>query len=103
LAFWLSTRPELSAEARALRSVPDDRPVAAPTENQPQTPDVQPPKTNTEQTSRFHVVQKGDTLSGISVKYYGSSRYWQKILNANRDNIRDPNRLIPGSRLAIPE
>jgi len=59
--------------------------------------------TNTEQPQRIHIVQKGDTLSSISAKYYGSSRQWRKIALANRDNLPDPNRLIPGSRLLIPQ
>jgi 5'-nucleotidase / UDP-sugar diphosphatase len=58
--------------------------------------------TNTEQPQRIHIVQKGDTLSSISAKYYGSARQWRKIVAANRDNLPDPNRLTPGSKLIIP-
>jgi 5'-nucleotidase len=59
--------------------------------------------TNDEIRTRIHVVQKGDTLSSISAKYYGSARQWRKILAANRDNLPDPNRLIPGTKLIIPQ
>ncbi|MGB7582024.1 MAG: LysM peptidoglycan-binding domain-containing protein [Sedimentisphaerales bacterium] len=59
--------------------------------------------TNTEQPQRIHVVQKGDTLSSISAKYYGSARQWRKIVAANSDNLPNPNRLIPGSKLLIPQ
>ncbi len=58
--------------------------------------------TNSELTQRIHVVQKGDTLSSISAKYYGSARQWRKIVAANSDNLPNPNRLIPGSKLIIP-
>ena len=58
---------------------------------------------NPEPTQRIHIVQKGDTLSSISAKYYGSARQWRKILAANRDNLPDPNRLIPGTKLIIPQ
>ena len=57
----------------------------------------------TNATQRIHVVQKGDTLSSISAKYYGSARQWRKIVAANSDNLPNPNRLIPGSKLIIPQ
>jgi LysM repeat protein len=107
IVFWLSTLPNLSTQARALHSpsnkntgpsyqtnVSQSMPSPAPIESQPQT---------TEKPPRIHIIQKGDTLSGISTKYYGSPHYWQKILAANSDNLNDPNRLAPGSRLLIPE
>ena len=55
-----------------------------------------------QQSSRIHVVQKGDTLSKIAEKYYGSPRSWPKIVAANRDTLPDPNRLTPGTKLLIP-
>jgi 5'-nucleotidase/UDP-sugar diphosphatase len=58
--------------------------------------------TNDEMRTRIHVVQKGDTLSSISAKYYGSARQWRKIVLANRDSLPDPNRLVPGTKLIIP-
>jgi 5'-nucleotidase len=57
---------------------------------------------NAEQSTRIHIVQKGDTLSSISAKYYGSAKQWRKIVAANRDNLPDPNRLTPGTKLLIP-
>jgi 5'-nucleotidase len=59
--------------------------------------------TNDEIRTRIHIVQKGDTLSSISAKYYGSARQWRKIVLANRDNLPDPNHLTPGSKLLIPQ
>lgn len=60
-------------------------------------------KGSTEQPPRIHIVQKGDTLSSISAKYYGSARQWRKIVTANSDNLPNPNRLTPGSKLLIPQ
>jgi len=57
---------------------------------------------STEQTQRIHIVQKGDTLSSISAKYYGSAKQWRKIVAANKSNLPDPNHLTPGSKLVIP-
>ncbi len=54
-------------------------------------------------TQKFHIVRKGETLSEISRKYYGSANKWQKILDANRNVISDANKLRPETKLIIPE
>ncbi len=54
-------------------------------------------------TQKFHIVRKGETLSEISRKYYDSANKWQKILDANRQIIKDVNKLRPGTKLIIPE
>lgn len=53
-------------------------------------------------TETFYIVRKGDTLSGISDKYYGSASKWPKIFDANRKTISDANKLTPGTKLIIP-
>ena len=52
--------------------------------------------------SRFHVVQEGDSLSRISVRYYGTANRWQDIYDANRELLKGENALRPGQRLRIP-
>ncbi len=54
-------------------------------------------------TTRFHIVQKDETLSAISQQYYGTANQWRKILEANEQNIKDANRIRPGTKLIIPE
>jgi len=129
--IWLATLPNLSARARALQAaseatsspkLPDN--VSTQSLDIPPTPSIENqvlsienPDTNNEQqtsnnelrtmntelTQRIHIVQRGDTLSSISAKYYGSSKQWRKILTANRNNLPDPNRLSPGTKLIIPD
>jgi len=60
-------------------------------------------ESNVEGVVKIHIVEKGQTLSGIAYKYYGSANKWQKILDANRSRLKDANTLIPGMRLTIPE
>jgi len=53
-----------------------------------------------------HTVAKGETLSDISLKYYGSAvkEKWMKIYEANKDVIGDnPNLIVTGQVLKIPE
>jgi nucleoid-associated protein YgaU len=52
---------------------------------------------------RFHIIAKGQTLSEIAYKYYGSARQWPKIFEANRDKITDPKKLMPGTKIIIPD
>jgi nucleoid-associated protein YgaU len=47
-----------------------------------------------------HVVVAGDTLAGMAYAYYGEPHFWRAIAEAN--DIDDPMRLRPGSRLLIP-
>ncbi len=54
------------------------------------------------QTQKFHIVQKDETLSGISQKYYGSANKWKNIYEFNRNVIEDPNKIRSGIKLIIP-
>jgi nucleoid-associated protein YgaU len=47
-----------------------------------------------------YTVQSGDSLSKIG-SHYGIS--WQKIFEANRDKISDPDKIRPGQELTIPQ
>jgi len=85
-----------------LRDTKYDTPRSAEPASEIRTTNNEQLTTNTKQSQRIHIVQKGDTLSSISAKYYGSVRQWRKIVLANRDNLPDPNRLTPGIKLIIP-
>jgi hypothetical protein len=50
--------------------------------------------------SRSHVVQRGDTLSGIAGRLYADPADWRPIALANK--IENPRRLAPGAVLRIP-
>ncbi|MEO7725340.1 MAG: LysM peptidoglycan-binding domain-containing protein [Chthoniobacterales bacterium] len=51
---------------------------------------------------RSYTVQRGDTLASISRKFYNSSARWQRILDANSDQLTKPSDLKPGQSLVIP-
>ncbi|WP_347273802.1 LysM peptidoglycan-binding domain-containing protein [Candidatus Kuenenia sp.] len=59
----------------------------------------------TEQTTavKKHVVQAGDSLYKIALKYYKDGSKWKKILNANKHNIKNENALKAGQELVIPD
>lgn len=55
------------------------------------------------QAARFVEVEKGDTLSAISKRVYGDANKYQKIFEANKPMLKDPNKIYPGQVLRIPD
>jgi len=54
------------------------------------------------QTERTYTVKAGDSLSKISKDLYGNAAEYMKIFEANRDVLKDPNKIQPGQTLRIP-
>jgi nucleoid-associated protein YgaU len=52
--------------------------------------------------TQWHVVQKGETLSKISKKYYGDPNLYMKIFDANKDILKNPDLIKVGQKLRIP-
>jgi nucleoid-associated protein YgaU len=52
--------------------------------------------------SGSYTVQKGDTLSKISKQFYGDANAYKKIFDANRDQLKDPDKIQAGQVLRIP-
>ncbi len=53
-------------------------------------------------TTIRHKVRRNDTLAGISKRYYGTTRKWRLIYDANRSKISNPDVLTVGTSLSIP-
>ncbi|OAD45956.1 LysM peptidoglycan-binding domain-containing protein [Polaribacter atrinae] len=49
-----------------------------------------------------HTVKSGDTLSKISKKYYGNSRKYNIIFEANTNILNNPDAIQIGQELVIP-
>jgi len=110
--LWLTIGPSLSPKAAG----PNPRParsnnfstngltVQSAEDNQSKPPDSTIyEQTEKIKTQKFHIIGEGETLSNISQKYYGSANKWQMILDANRNVIKDVNKLRPGTKIIIPE
>ena len=52
--------------------------------------------------ARMHTVKHGETLSHIAQHYYGKASEYQKIFEANRDQLKDPDKVREGMTLRIP-
>jgi nucleoid-associated protein YgaU len=59
------------------------------------------PKTVVKPGTRTHVVEGGDTFSILAEVYYGSQRYTGLLVQAN-PHVKDPNRLLVGTKINIP-
>lgn len=53
--------------------------------------------------TKVHTVQKGETLSQISLLYYGTPNRWKAIYEVNRNHIGNINNLKVGTKLTIPQ
>lgn len=53
-----------------------------------------------ERKEEIYTIKAGDSLSKIAKNYPGMT--WQKIYEANKDTIKDPNVIYPGKTIRIP-
>ncbi|MBU2570360.1 MAG: peptidoglycan-binding protein LysM [Gammaproteobacteria bacterium] len=52
---------------------------------------------------QFYTIEKGDTLWKIAEKAYDNGSKYQKIFEANREVIKDPDKIYPGQKIRIPK
>ncbi len=50
----------------------------------------------------YYVIQSGDTLSKLAKKYYGDPMAYERIFEANREVIQDPDLIFVGQKIRIP-
>jgi nucleoid-associated protein YgaU len=51
---------------------------------------------------KVYVVVSGDSLSKIARREYGNANDWKRIFEANKDILKDPDKIYPGQKLKIP-
>jgi nucleoid-associated protein YgaU len=69
-------------------------------EKMPDFSNVQSGSSSTATT--IYEVKAGDSLSKIAKEHYGNANDWNRIFEANRDILKDPNKIYPGQKLKIP-
>jgi nucleoid-associated protein YgaU len=50
-----------------------------------------------------YTVKSGDTLSKIAKEHLGDANAYMDIFNANKDQLKDPDKIKPGQVLKIPQ
>jgi nucleoid-associated protein YgaU len=49
-----------------------------------------------------YTVKAGDTLSKLAGQFYNAINKWEKIYEANKDTLKNPNYIYIGQKLMIP-
>ena len=52
---------------------------------------------------KTYVIKKGDTLQTISDKFYGTTRKYDKLYQANKNVIKNKDQLKVGTKITIPD
>ena len=50
----------------------------------------------------YYEIASGDTLSAIALKYYGKASAYTRIFEANREVIKNPDKIYVGQKIRIP-
>jgi ABC-type nitrate/sulfonate/bicarbonate transport system substrate-binding protein/LysM repeat protein len=93
-------KPPVEAKVRPTATDEKLKPVAKQVPD-PAT-DKQPAAKTSSGTAQLYVVKSGDTLSKLAERFYNSVSKWEKIYEANRDVLKNPNYIFIGMKLAIP-
>jgi nucleoid-associated protein YgaU len=72
------------------------------TDRLPDFSNVQGGSSSTASTEKTYEVKAGDSLSKIAKREYGNANEWNRIFEANRDILKDPDKIFPGQMLKIP-
>ncbi|BFU60459.1 MULTISPECIES: peptidoglycan-binding protein LysM [Rodentibacter] len=51
----------------------------------------------------FYTIQKGDTLWKIAEKTYGNGAKYTAIVEANKEVIKDADKIFPGQKIRLPK
>jgi nucleoid-associated protein YgaU len=68
----------------------------------PDFSNVQSGSSSTAPSEKTYEVKPGDSLSKIAQQEYGNATEWNRIFEANKDVLKDPNKIFPGQKLKIP-
>ena len=84
-----------AVDALGMKIVPTEKPADQPSGQGADIPVAEP-------KVEFYEIQSGDTLSKIAKQYYGDAMQYPKIFEANREVIKDPDKIFVGQRIRIP-
>jgi nucleoid-associated protein YgaU len=74
----------------------------APEKTQPPVASTAKPVKPASPVDQQYVVKVGDTLSKLAERFYNSTSKWEKIFEANRESLKNPNYIYVGMKLTIP-
>ena len=90
----------IAGNVRGVSSVNDDA-LTAPAAAPKAAPTAGAPAAAAKPT-RYYTIKSGDSLSKIAKEMYGDANAYDKIFEANREVIVDPDKIYPGQQIRIP-
>lgn len=104
----IRTTTPAPADSMPVEAVGPTRPIPEPTPRP--TPVTQTPPATTTRTMpparsavpQTYTIRRGDTLINLARRFYNDESKWKAIWNANRNTIKDPNRIMPGQTITLP-
>ena len=108
--FWDVIRGKLSGKGDKSAKAPDFSNVSSGSsstakveaDKAPDFSNVSSGSSSTAAAGKTYVVVSGDSLSKIAKREYGDANEWNRIYEANRGLLKDPDKIYPGQKLTIP-
>ena len=93
----------MEAKAKAVTAEEKPRPVAKQTPASTDRPSATPViAKSSKPAAQEYTVKAGDTLSKLAEHFYNSMSKWERIYEANKDTLKNPNYIYIGQKLKIP-
>jgi len=93
---YKANAPAAAAVSEPAQEAQEVAPALATNESVSVKESVSEPVVTNNAGSQKYTVGKNDTLQKISTKFYGTSKKWMKIYEANKDVLKGPNKVYPG-------
>lgn len=93
---------KVEAEEKAAPKVDAPKPDAAKADPAKASPANHADASGTDGVSRF-TISAGDSLWKVALKVYGDGELYSRLIEANRDKLRNPNVIVPGLVIDIPQ
>ena len=97
--------PESVSEASSVREPIPEPMVSEPVQTnfQPRGPVIPAAESKRKQVvMKEYTVKKNDTLQKISQKFFGTTKKWMMIYEANKDRLKSADSISPGQIIVIP-
>jgi len=88
------------AKSKAVAAEDKAKPVVV-AKQVPATPEPAP-AVKAKKAAQEYTVKAGDTLGKIAEQFLGSGTKWEKVYDANRESLKNPNYIFIGQKLSIP-
>jgi len=78
------------------------KPITTEEKPKPVAKQVPASSENSVGSGQQYTVKAGDTLSRLAMQFYNSMNKWEKIYEANKEHLKNPNYIFIGQKLIIP-